>query len=248
MELSMVEQKNGFGTVRNDETAALSSILDPQSSALAHSSLLDPRSCRVKICGITRVEDVLVVAQSGADAIGLVFYEKSPRHVSIEKAAQLLAVLPPFVTVVGLFVNASAMDVQALLDSVSLDVLQFHGDETPEFCEQFHKPYLKAIRVKPGVDLLQCAALFHSAQGLLLDAHVEGIPGGTGVIFDWTLIPENLPLPLILSGGLDAENVASAIEQVRPYAVDVSSGVEIEKGIKDAAKIARFMQQVRQKG
>jgi phosphoribosylanthranilate isomerase len=180
-----------------------------------------------------------------------VFYEKSPRHVSIEKAAQLASALPPFVTVVGLFVNASAKAVRETLDSVSLDVLQFHGDETPEFCEQFHKPYLKAIRVKPGVDLLQCAALFHSAQGLLLDAHVEGVPGGTGAVFDWTLIPANLPLPLILSGGLDVENVAAAIRQVRPYAVDVSSGVEAGrgintlKGIKDAAKIARFMHEVR---
>jgi phosphoribosylanthranilate isomerase len=206
---------------------------------------------RVKICGITRVEDALAVAKSGADAIGLVFYEKSPRHVSIEKAAQLASALPPFVTVVGLFVNASAKAVRETLDSVSLDVLQFHGDETPEFCEQFHKPYLKAIRVKPGVDLLQCAALFHSAQGLLLDAHVEGVPGGTGAVFDWTLIPANLPLPLILSGGLDVENVAAAIRQVRPYAVDVSSGVEAcrgintLKGIKDAAKIARFMHEVR---
>jgi phosphoribosylanthranilate isomerase len=206
---------------------------------------------RVKICGITRVEDALAVAKSGADAIGLVFYEKSPRHVSIEKAAQLASALPPFVTVVGLFVNASAKAVRETLDSVSLDVLQFHGDETPEFCEQFHKPYLKAIRVKPGVDLLQCAALFHSAQGLLLDAHVEGVPGGTGAVFDWTLIPANLPLPLILSGGLDVENVAAAIRQVRPYAVDVSSGVEAGrgintlKGIKDAAKIARFMHEVR---
>jgi phosphoribosylanthranilate isomerase len=206
---------------------------------------------RVKICGIARVEDALAVAKSGADAIGLVFYEKSPRHVSIEKAAQLASALPPFVTVVGLFVNASAKAVRETLDSVSLDVLQFHGDETPEFCEQFHKPYLKAIRVKPGVDLLQCAALFHSAQGLLLDAHVEGVPGGTGAVFDWTLIPANLPLPLILSGGLDVENVAAAIRQVRPYAVDVSSGVEAGrgintlKGIKDAAKIARFMHEVR---
>ena len=221
-----------------------SSILDTESSVVS-------ASCRVKICGITRVEDALAVAKSGADAIGLVFYEKSPRHVSIEKAAQLASALPPFVTVVGLFVNASAKAVRETLDSVSLDVLQFHGDETPAFCEQFHKPYLKAIRVKPGVDLLQCAALFHSAQGLLLDAHVEGIPGGTGAVFDWTLIPANLPLPLILSGGLDVENVAAAIRQVRPYAVDVSSGVEAGrgintlKGIKDAAKIARFMYEVR---
>jgi phosphoribosylanthranilate isomerase len=205
---------------------------------------------RVKICGITRLEDVLTVAKSGADAIGLVFYEKSPRHVGIEKAAQLASALPPFVTVVGLFVNASEKAVREVLGSMSLDVLQFHGDEAPAFCEQFHKPYLKAIRVKPGVDLLQCAALFHSAQGLLLDAHVEGVPGGTGAVFDWTLIPENFPMPLILSGGLDSENVAAAIRQVRPYAVDVSSGVEAGggintlKGIKDAAKIARFMHEV----
>ncbi len=206
---------------------------------------------RVKICGITRAEDALAVAMSGADAIGLVFYEKSPRCVSVAQAAGLLAVLPPFVTVVGLFVNASAGFVCEVLASVSLDVLQFHGDETPEFCGQFNKPYLKAIRVKAGVDLLQCAAQFHAAQGLLLDAHVEGIPGGTGTAFDWTLIPDNLPLPLILSGGLDAENVADGIRQVRPYAVDVSSGVEAVKGIntlkgvKDAAKIARFMNEVR---
>ncbi|MDO8208340.1 MAG: phosphoribosylanthranilate isomerase [Gallionella sp.] len=216
--------------------------------SFSHSSLLAPRSSvvtRVKMCGITRVEDALAVAGSGADAIGLVFYLKSPRHVSIEQAAKLVAVLPPFVTVVGLFVNASADAVREVLASVSLDVLQFHGDETPEYCEQFHKPYLKAIRVKLGVDLLQCAARFHAAQGLLLDAHVEGIPGGTGAVFDWTLIPEDLPLPLILSGGLDVENVAAAIRQVRPYAVDVSSGIETGKGIKDAAKIARFMQEVR---
>ncbi len=185
------------------------------------------------------------MAASGADAIGLVFYEKSPRYVTIEMAAQLAASLPPFVTVVGLFVNATAEYVRKVLANVSLDVLQFHGDEMPVYCEQFHKPYLKAIRVKAGVNLLQCAADFHSAQGLLLDAHVEGIPGGTGAVFDWTLIPPNLSLPLILSGGLDVENVAQGIRRVRPYAVDVSSGVEFSKGIKDAAKIAHFMQEVR---
>ncbi|MDO9011806.1 MAG: phosphoribosylanthranilate isomerase [Gallionella sp.] len=217
----------------------------------SQSSILSPASCRVKICGITRAEDAWAVAMSGADAIGLVFYEKSPRHVTIGQAAKLAAVLPPFVTVVGLFVNASAETVHEVLAAVPLDVLQFHGDESPQFCEQFNKPYLKAIRVKAGVDLLQCAAHFHSAQGLLLDAHVEGIPGGTGASFDWTLIPEALPLPLILSGGLSVENVAAGIRQVRPYAVDVSSGVEAGKGIntlkgvKDAAKIARFMQEVK---
>lgn len=241
----MVKQEDGFGLARNEEAVAHSSILDPRSSVIADSKLLAPRSCRVKMCGITRVEDALAVAHSGADAIGLVFYEKSPRHVSIEQAAKLVAVLPPFVTVVGLFVNACAEFVREVLNGVSLDVLQFHGDETPEYCEQFHKPYLKAIRVKPGVDLLQCAVRFHAAQGLLLDAHVEGIPGGTGAVFDWTLIPDDFPLPLILSGGLGVGNVAAAIRQVRPYAVDVSSGIEADKGIKDAAKIARFMQEVR---
>jgi len=206
---------------------------------------------RIKICGITRAEDALAAAYSGADAIGLVFYERSPRHVSLARATQLVAALPPFITVVGLFVNADAVFVREALESVPLDVLQFHGDESPEFCGQFGKPYLKAIRVKEGVDLLQCASDFCDAQGLLLDAHVEGIPGGTGATFDWTLIPEELPLPVILSGGLDVENVAAAIEQVRPYAVDVSSGVEASKGIntlkgiKDAAKIARFIQEVK---
>lgn len=207
---------------------------------------------RVKICGITRVEDALAAATGGADALGLVFYEKSPRHVTLQQASQLAAAIPPFVTLVGLFVNASTETVRGVLRHVPLDLLQFHGDESPEFCAQFARPYLKAIRVKAGVDLLQCAAHFHTAKGLLLDAHVEGIPGGTGATFDWNLIPQRLPLPVVLSGGLDAENVASAIKQVRPYAVDVSSGVEAGKGIntlkgiKDAAKIARFMQEVRQ--
>jgi len=206
---------------------------------------------RIKICGITRMEDVLAAANSGADAIGLVFYERSPRHVGIAQAAQLAAALPPFVSVVGLFVDADEAFVREVLSNVSLDMLQFHGDETPEYCAQFGKPYLKAIRVKAGVDLLQCAAHFCSAKGLLLDAHVEGIPGGTGAVFDWTLIPKQLPLPVILSGGLDAGNVAAAIKQVRPYAVDVSSGVEAAKGIntlkgiKDAAKVAAFINEVK---
>ena len=201
---------------------------------------------RVKICGITREEDALTAARSGADAIGLVFYEHSPRHVSIELAAQLAAALPPFVSVVGLFVNADAALVREVLARVPVDLLQFHGDETPEYCAQFGKPYLKAIRVRAGVDLLQCASDFRSARGLLLDAHVEGMPGGTGTAFDWTLIPKRLPLPVILSGGLDAENVSAAIRQVRPYAVDVSSGVEASKGIKDAAKIVAFIKEVKQ--
>lgn len=206
---------------------------------------------RIKICGITRVEDALAAAQAGADAIGLVFYGHSPRHVGIAQAAQLAAALPPFVTVVGLFVNAEAAFVREAQASVPLDLLQFHGDEPPEYCRQFARPYLKAIRVKAGVDLLQCASDFRGAKGLLLDAHVEGVPGGTGATFDWALIPEQMPLPVILSGGLAADNVAAAIKRVRPYAVDVSSGVEASrgintlKGIKDAAKIVRFIQEVK---
>ena len=200
---------------------------------------------RTKICGITRVQDALAAARYGADAIGLVFYERSPRHVSIAQAGQLAHALPPFVSAVGLFVDAEAAFVREVLANVPLDVLQFHGSEPPDYCAQFEQPYLKAIRIKAGVDLLQCASEFRGAKGLLLDAHVEGIPGGTGTAFDWTLIPGKLPLPVILSGGLDAKNVAAAIRQVRPYAVDVSSGVETGKGIKDAAKIAAFIQEVR---
>ena len=200
---------------------------------------------RIKICGITRARDALAVARCGADAIGLVFYQRSPRHVSIAQARQLAGALPPFVSVVGLFVDAEAAFVREVLADVPLDLLQFHGGESPEYCAQFERPYLKAIRIKAGVDLLQCASDFRSAKGLLLDAHVEGIPGGTGIAFDWTLIPKQLPLPVILSGGLDAENVAVAIKQVRLYAVDVSSGVEASKGIKDAAKIAAFINEVK---
>jgi phosphoribosylanthranilate isomerase len=201
---------------------------------------------RTKICGITRVQDALAAAHCGADAIGLVFYESSPRRVSIAQARQLADVLTPFVSVVGLFVDAEAAFVREVLANVPLDLLQFHGGESSQYCAQFDKPFLKAIRIKAGVDLLQCASDFHSAKGLLLDAHVEGIPGGTGTAFDWKVIPGELSLPVILSGGLDEKNVAAAIKQVRPYAVDVSSGVETSKGIKDAAKIAAFIQEVNQ--
>ncbi|MDE2118578.1 MAG: phosphoribosylanthranilate isomerase [Betaproteobacteria bacterium] len=200
---------------------------------------------RIKVCGITRVEDALAAAHSGADALGLVFYEKSPRHVTVRQAAQLAAVVPPFVMVVGLFVNPSEDEVRSVLRQVPLDMLQFHGEEAPEFCAQFGRRYLKAARVKPGVDLLQCAARYTSAQGLLLDAYIEGTPGGTGAPFDWALIPHDLPLPVVLSGGLHAGNVAQAVREVRPYAVDVSSGVEASKGIKDAAKIAAFINEVK---
>ncbi|CAH1386917.1 phosphoribosylanthranilate isomerase [Candidatus Nitrotoga sp. M5] len=203
---------------------------------------------RIKICGITRMEDALAAAHSGADALGLVFYDKSPRYVTLKQAAQLAAAIPPFVTRVGLFVNASAESVQGVLQQVPLDTLQFHGEEEPAFCAQFDRPYLKAVRVKCGVDLVQCAARYKDAQGLLLDAFIEGTHGGTGVSFDWTLIPHNLPIPVVLSGGLHLKNVTEAIKQVRPWAVDVSSGVEAEKGIKDVAKIAAFINEVKKIG
>ena len=203
---------------------------------------------RIKICGITRVEDVLAAAHGGADAIGLVFYDKSPRNVERKQAALLAAAIPPFVTLVGLFVNASAENVRETLRQVPLDVLQFHGEEEPDFCRQFGRPYLKALRVKHGLNLVQCAARYQDAQGLLLDAYIEGTHGGTGIAFDWSLIPQGLPLPVVLSGGLHAGNVADAIMQVRPWAVDVSSGVESAKGIKDAAKIAAFIMEIKKIG
>ena len=199
---------------------------------------------RIKICGLTRASDVAAAVQAGADALGLVFYAKSPRHIELSAAEKLVRAMPPFVSVVGLFVNPTADEVRAVLTRIPLSVLQFHGEESAEFCAQFGLPYLKAIRVRRDVDLLQCAAEFSGAQGLLLDAFVEGTHGGTGAAFDWQLIPAKLPLPIILSGGLHAGNVAEAIKQVRPYAVDVSSGVESGKGIKDAAKIAAFTNEV----
>lgn len=200
---------------------------------------------RTKICGITRVEDLLAVAACGADAFGLVFYAKSPRHVTLQQAQQLVKAMPPFLTAVGLFVNPGEDEVREVLRHVPLDVLQFHGEEAPEFCAQFGRPWLKAIRVRPGVDLVQCAARYSGAQALLLDAYVEGTHGGTGAAFEWSLIPEELRSRIILSGGLDSGNVGAAITAVHPYAVDVSSGVEASKGIKDVAKVAAFINEVK---
>ncbi|MCY1267455.1 N-(5'-phosphoribosyl)anthranilate isomerase [compost metagenome] len=200
---------------------------------------------RIKICGITRVEDALAAAEAGADAIGLVFYPKSPRAVSLHQARAIVAALPPFVTTVGLFVNASRCELNEILDAVPLDVLQFHGDESPDACSGYHRPYLKALRVKPGDDIAGRIAEYPAAAGILLDTYVEGVPGGTGQAFDWSLIPESPSRPIILAGGLDAGNVAAAIAQVHPYAVDVSGGVEVSKGIKDAEKIRAFVRQCR---
>lgn len=196
---------------------------------------------RVKICGITRLQDLHAACDAGADALGFVFYEKSPRHLSIAAAAVLLRELPPFVQGIGLFVNAEPAFVEAVLQAVPLDLLQFHGDETPADCARFGRPYIKAVRVNRESDLLKCAADFDAARGLLLDAWVPGMPGGTGERFDWSLIPPALPTPVILSGGLTPDNVAEAVQRVRPWAVDVSSGVEATKGIKDAHKIAQFI-------
>lgn len=200
---------------------------------------------RSKICGITRVDDALTAAKAGADAIGLVFYAKSPRAVDVRQAREIVAALPPFVTTVGLFVNASRCEINEILDAVPLDMLQFHGDETPAQCEGFHRPWFKAIRVGNGEDIEAEVARYANASGILLDTFVAGVPGGTGERFDWSLIPAALAKPLILAGGLTAENVQQAIAQVRPYAVDVSGGVEASKGVKDASKVMAFVGRVR---
>ncbi|WP_122454963.1 phosphoribosylanthranilate isomerase [Pseudomonas viridiflava] len=199
---------------------------------------------RSKICGITRIEDALAAVEAGADAIGLVFYAKSPRAVSVQQAHAIIAALPPFITTVGLFVNASRCELNETLDAVALDMLQFHGDETPEECDGYHRPYIKALRVKAGDDIEQACRAYRNARGILLDTYVEGVPGGTGETFDWALIPSELSKPVILAGGLTSANVAQAIAQVKPYAVDVSGGVEKGKGIKDREKILAFMSAV----
>lgn len=199
---------------------------------------------RIKICGLTRAEDVQAAVAAGVDAIGLVFYPDSPRHVSIEQAAALCRHVPPFVTIVGLFVNASRAEVHRVVEAVPLNLLQFHGDETVDQCEGFGLPYLRVARVRPGVDLLEFASQYPSARALLLDTWTPAY-GGSGESFDWSLVPTACPLPVILSGGLNPDNVANAIRQVRPAAVDVSSGVESAKGIKDAAKIRAFVSAVR---
>ena len=200
---------------------------------------------RVKICGITRVEDALAAARLGAHALGLVFYAGSPRAVTPEQARAIIEALPPFVVPVGLFVNADARVVRETLAVAPVQLLQFHGDEAPEFCAGFGLPYLRAVRVRAGSDLLQYAHEFRAARGLLLDAWVDGVRGGTGATFDWSLIPGDLPMPVVLSGGLDPDNVEQAVRRVRPWAVDVSSGVEAAKGIKDVRKMEAFMTGVR---
>ena len=199
---------------------------------------------RIKICGITRAEDLRTVADAGADAFGLVFYPPSPRFLTLERARELNRAAPAFVTSVALFVNSSAEEVRQVITVVQPQVLQFHGEETPEFCRGFGVPYIKACRVKPGVDLLEYWRPFSDASGWLADAWVEEY-GGVGAGFDWSLVPAQRGKPLVLSGGLDPGNVAEAIGRVKPWGVDVSSGVESAKGVKDAAKIAAFVAEVR---
>jgi phosphoribosylanthranilate isomerase len=202
-------------------------------------------SVAVKICGITRTEDALAASRCGAAAIGLVFYRPSPRYIEPDAAAAIVRSLPPFVTPVGLFVDAPEDEVRSVAQRARVQLLQFHGAETPEYCARFELPHMKAVRVRRGVDLLQYARDFHQAKALLLDAFQEGLHGGTGAVFDWSLIPQALPMPVVLSGGLTPENVGDAVRRVKPFAVDVSSGVEVSKGIKDAARIAAFIRGVR---
>lgn len=196
---------------------------------------------RVKICGFTRVEDALAAARLGVDAIGLVFYPPSPRNVSITQAAEIVSALPAFVTVVALFVDAGPAWVNEVLHQVNVDCLQFHGNEMPEDCRRYGKPYIKAVRMQQDTKLAEIERQYFDAAGLLLDAYHSGVQGGTGSGFDWGMIPRDCKLPIILAGGLSPDNAGLAVQRVRPYALDVSSGVESAKGIKDAEKMAAFI-------
>lgn len=199
---------------------------------------------RVKICGITRIEDALAAVDAGADALGFVFYAKSPRAVSVADAASIISRLPAFVTSVALFVDAEPELIERVIEEAQVDLLQFHGNESAQQCGQYGRPYIKALRMKPDLDLNQQMVAYADARGVLLDAYTPGIPGGTGEQFDWSRIPAALAKEITLAGGLDSSNIAAAIEQVRPYAVDVSGGVELSKGIKDAKKIEQFIAEV----
>lgn len=199
---------------------------------------------RVKICGITRVEDALACVRAGADAIGLVFYPPSPRHVSMDQAQAILEALPPFITSVGLFVDAESSQIDEICAALHLDLLQFHGNESVQECERHARPYIKAVRVRQRSDIELACNRYTRARGILVDAYVDGVAGGTGQKFDWSLATGNFAKDIILAGGLNSANVAEAIRQVQPYAVDVSGGVEAAKGIKDAGKINQFMREV----
>ena len=199
---------------------------------------------RVKICGFTRVEDAVCAARLGVDAIGLVFYPPSPRNVDIDQAIKIVNALPAFVSVVALFVDEQEARIREVLERVSIDCLQFHGDEPAEACRLYGKRYMKAVRMQEGIDISGLARQYHDAAGLLLDAYHPGAKGGTGSRFDWNRIPEQCALPIVLAGGLDESNARQAVQTVRPYALDVSSGVEAEKGVKDALKMAAFIREV----
>ncbi len=201
---------------------------------------------RIKICGLTQVDDALAAVAAGTDAIGLVFYVKSPRAVTIEKAREIALAVGPFVTVTGLFVDADPKEVDGVLDRVPLHLLQFHGDESAAYCESFHRPYLKALRMKPDLNLDSVINQYSSAVGILLDAYRPGVPGGTGETFDWGRVPQSSSHPIVLAGGLNPNNVADAIKSTRIYGVDVSGGVESAPGIKDPEKIQAFIQRARQ--
>ena len=203
-----------------------------------------PRT-RIKICGLTREADVDEAIDAGADALGFVLYPKSPRHVTLARAVELIARLPPFVAPVLLVVYASPHELRRATEELPLALLQFHGDETPAQCAAAGRPYIRAARMETGFDLLNFALLFHSAQALLLDAHVEGYGGG-GKVFDWSQIPPSVPLPVVLSGGLSPANVTDGVLGVRPWAVDVSSGVELSKGVKSGPLMRRFCKAVRE--
>lgn len=200
---------------------------------------------RIKICGITRLDDALAAAELGVDALGFVFYSPSPRAITPQNARQIIKELPPFVTTLALFVNEDHDVINKTMDLTGIDVIQFHGDENQAFCERFNRPFIKALRVNSTTDINAEIALFPSAKAILLDAFVAGVPGGTGQIFNWQKIPKQRPKPLVLAGGLDSANVADAIEQVKPAAIDVSGGVERHKGIKDFDKMQQFIFEVR---
>jgi len=201
---------------------------------------------RIKICGFTKVEDALFASHLGVDAIGLVFYPPSPRHLEIDQAVKISNALPAFVSIVALFVDAAENQIREVLREVPVDVIQFHGDESAESCRVYNKPYIKALAMRQDVDIENYSETYHDASGLLLDAYDPGVKGGTGTRFNWSMIPDSYNFPLILAGGLDAGNAKKAVQSVRPFALDVSSGVEMQKGIKDAAKMAAFVEQVYQ--
>ena len=200
---------------------------------------------RIKICGITSVEDALAAARLGADAIGLVFFPPSPRYVEVEQAAEIAAALPPFVTTVGLFVNADEQTIADVVSRVRIDLIQFHGNECKDYCGLHQRPYIKAVRMSDDVDLDKQLNDFSQARGLLLDTYKAGVPGGTGEQFNWDRVPAHHADKIILAGGLTPENVKDAVSQVHPYAVDVSGGVESAPGKKDTEKMARFIEAVR---